>query len=218
MFKQIKKKILYILGYSLLNFLLGILCRTVKINIFNYGYLKNILENNKNAVVAFWHGSMLIPWFFFRDKNFVALVSQSKDGELLARLLKKWNYMLVRGSSSKGGKESLEELVDILQQQKSICITPDGPKGPPEKMKAGAVIASKKSGVPLIVVGTDYSNFFELKSWDSFKIPKPFSNATLVFSDPITINPDLNYDETSALISETENLLIKLTQEAKTAE
>lgn len=215
MLKQLKKKFLYILGYSFLNTTLSLLCSSIKINVINFGYLRNHIENRKNVVAAFWHGGMLIPWFFFRKKNFGALVSQSKDGELLARLLLKWKYDVIRGSSSKGGKESLESMVQLLNRNVSIGITPDGPKGPIEKMKAGAVISAKKTGVPLILIGADYKNYFELKSWDHFKIPKPFSKVTLVFSDPVFIDSEMDYDKTSEVIIKAEELLNELTLEAK---
>jgi hypothetical protein len=215
MLKQLKKKFFYILGYSVLNVSVSLLCKTIKINVHNFGYLRSHLENGKNVVAAFWHGSMLIPWFLFSKNNFGALVSQSKDGELLARLLKSWKYKIIRGSSSKGGKESLDAMINLLQHNYSIGITPDGPRGPVEKMKAGAVISAKKTGVPLVLVGIDYKNFIELKSWDRFKIPKPFSEATLVFSDLIFIDSEIDYDRTSEIISSSETLLNELTLEAK---
>src|SRR3974377_819178 len=100
-------------------------------------YLKLIFKNIYNhpndfskKIFVFWHKNMLIGWWIFRNNNPIALVSQSSDGEILTNILKKWNYELTRGSSSKGGKEALNELIEKTNTGNPIIITPDGPRGP----------------------------------------------------------------------------------------
>jgi lysophospholipid acyltransferase (LPLAT)-like uncharacterized protein len=83
----------------------------------------------KPAIIAFWHGKMLPAWKFFGSFGANAIVSQSKDGEILTALLEKWGFRVVRGSSSKGGREALQEIVDIAPKG-YFLITPDGPQGP----------------------------------------------------------------------------------------
>ena len=144
---------------------------------------------------------MLLPWYLQRDKNVVsALISKSKDGELLGRILKRWNYTVIRGSSSVGGDVALSIMIDYAKNKNSIAITPDGPRGPAHKLKAGAVITAKKSGLPLVLLGIGYKNKKTLKSWDTFQVPFFFTKANAVFSDPIYIDEQLSYEETSKII------------------
>ncbi len=163
----------------------------------------------------FWHGSMLIPWFINRNKNFSAVVSQSKDGEILSRLLKKFNYKLIRGSSSKDSKEVMNEMQNVLLSGSSLSITPDGPRGPIHKMKIGGLIAAMKTKVPIVLCGTAYSKKFVLKSWDKFEIPKPFSRASLILSDKKLIAQGLKNSDYDKLKVELEAELIELQQKAE---
>lgn len=125
---------------------------------------------------------MLVGWWIFKNRNYTALVSQSKDGEILTKILTKWNYNVVRGSSSKGGKEALMEIIEIAKLKRSVVITPDGPRGPAEEMKNGAFIISHESNVPLIPVKIIYKHkFIFKKSWDKFEVPLPFSKCEVSF-------------------------------------
>ena len=209
-----QKKILHFLGLWFSNFAVNVLLKTVRIEIKNGQKISELISEKKNFVAAFWHGSMMIGWYLHRNKNFSSLVSKSKDGDILANVLEKWKYKVVRGSSHIGGKEALEMMLDMVKQNFSLTITPDGPTGPVYKMKAGAVITAKKSNVPLFLVGIGIRKKFVMKSWDKFEIPKPFSKVAAVYSDPIFINADLSYEETNQKIIECEVLLNKLQKDA----
>ncbi|MFC2135343.1 lysophospholipid acyltransferase family protein [Bacteroidota bacterium] len=206
--KIIKQNILRFLGLYLLSFTINVLLKTVKITIYNSKKVDDLKD--QNYVLGFWHGTMLIPWYLHRNKNFAALVSQSKDGEILTRILKKWKYNVARGSSHIGGKDALEIILNQANNKYSIAITPDGPTGPPRVFKAGAVIVAKKTNVPLVLLGIANHNKYQLKSWDKFEIPRPFSKIIAVYSDPINIDNSLDFDETSTLITECEEKLNQL--------
>ncbi len=213
--KTIKQNLLRSIGNLVLHSVVSVLCITVKIKIINFDEVIKLYAEKKNFVLAFWHGTMLMPWYLHRDKNFAALVSQSKDGSLLANSLVKWGYKVERGSSHKGGKEALNTLLESSKQNYSVAITPDGPTGPPRVMKAGAVITAQRSGIPLVLCGVAYSKKYTLKSWDSFEIPKPFSKVTIKYSQPILVDKNLDRDETSKIISESEILLNQLQKDAE---
>ncbi len=136
------------------------------------------------SIVVFWHGLMLPAWKFFSGDNPNALVSLSSDGEILSALLTKWNFNVIRGSSSKGGKQALGQMVGLAPDG-YLLITPDGPRGPVYKFKSGAAVASQRSGVPLVLCGVKaQTEFVFWKSWDKFMIPTPFSIIHLDFSSP----------------------------------
>jgi len=209
--QDLNKKLLRFLGNNLIGITITSLCSSLKINFTNKQFFDNLLNSNQNFVMAFWHRTMLIPWYLGRDKNFSGLVSASKDGDILTTLLNKWNYSVVRGSSSVGGKISLESTINNAINGKCISITPDGPRGPIFKMKAGAVVIAKKAGIPLILCGINFNNRWIFnKSWDKMEIPKFFSSVNVVFSEPIMIDKDLSYEKTSEMIKEMENRLINL--------
>lgn len=207
-----QKKYLRILGNQSLAFVIRVLCKTVRIKIYGSENINNL---KSNYVLAFWHGTMLLPWYVNRNKNLAAIVSSSSDGELLAHALTKWNYKVARGSSHKGGKEALETLIEFAKADYSVAITPDGPTGPPKVMKAGAVITAKKARIPQVLLGVHIDRKFMLQSWDSFEIPKPFSKAVIYFSKPIFFDENLTYEETDIKIRETGNLLNKLQSKAR---
>lgn len=202
------------IGIRFADFAIRMLIGTLRIKFINEEALLKAAEEKKNYVSAFWHGSMMIGWFINRKNNPAALVSRSRDGDVLAAVLGKWNYNIVRGSSSTGGPDALASMVFLLRDGYSIAITPDGPRGPAYKMKAGAVIAAKKAGVPLFLAGIGMKNKIELKSWDRFEVPLPFSRVSVIYSDPLFIDENLNYDETNNKLIEYEELLSKLQREA----
>ena len=144
--------------------------KTLRIKIFNPPV------NDLNFVFIFWHSKMLLGWWLFRNKKIIALVSQSKDGDILNSVLNKWNYTIIRGSSTRGGKEAIQDIISLVKEKKSVSITPDGPKGPPFIIKNGALIVSNECHIPIIPIKIIYHRKKILhKSWDKFEIPFPFS-------------------------------------------
>ncbi|MCX7876612.1 MAG: lysophospholipid acyltransferase family protein [Melioribacteraceae bacterium] len=209
-----QKKLLRFIGIKISNFLIDVLLKTVRIEVHNFDVIKQLENKKNNYIVAFWHGSMLIGWYLQRNKKFAALVSKSKDGDVLTSILEKWNFHVVRGSSSNGGHEALDNMIHLIEENFHLAITPDGPTGPIMKFKAGAVITSYRTQVPLILLGIGMKNKWQLKSWDKFEIPKPFSKVVVIFSNPIIIGKTLSRDEINIKIKECENLLNELQNKA----
>jgi lysophospholipid acyltransferase (LPLAT)-like uncharacterized protein len=213
--KKIRQDTLRFAGNYVLFQLVNILCKSLRINFVNKEAIDELENQSKNFILGFWHSTMLLPWYLNRNKNFAGLTSKSKDGDLLAKMLKKWNYKVLRGSSTEGGDIALGLMIDFAKNGHSIVITPDGPKGPPRKLKAGAVVAAKKAGLPLILAGIGFKNKRLLKSWDSFQVPKFFTRVNVIYSDPLYINENLGREETSKVIEECEKKLNELQSEAE---
>jgi lysophospholipid acyltransferase (LPLAT)-like uncharacterized protein len=214
-FKRVKQETLRFTGNILLPKSVDLLCKSLKINFVNRESVAKLEKEGQNYVVAFWHGSMLLPWYLHKGKNSVALISRSKDGDLLAKALRNWDYTVIRGSSSKGGDIALGIMIDYARNNYNIAVTPDGPRGPKQQFKAGAVVAAKKSGIPLILAGVGYQKKTKLKSWDSFAIPHPFSRVKVVYSEPVLIDKILTYDQTGEVIKFCEKELLRLQKEAE---
>jgi len=161
------------------------------------------LEGNypqKHSFVGFWHGEMLPVWYFFRKEKPFAIVSQSKDGQILSNILEKWGLKTIRGSSSKGGKEVLDKMISDVQTC-MVLLTPDGPRGPANSLKPGILIASQRSQKPFYFCNTTVkSRFIFKKSWDKFQLPKPFTKITISISPSELISKDLNKEQINDLI------------------
>ncbi|MFP4543375.1 MAG: lysophospholipid acyltransferase family protein [Candidatus Kapaibacterium sp.] len=159
------------------------------------------------CVIAFWHGKMLPGWHFFRKKNPSALVSLSKDGSVLASLLKHWGFSLIRGSSSRKQGDILADMVETCKDS-MLLVTPDGPRGPANKMKPGALLAAQRAGVPLFLCGIKIGQkkIFN-KSWDNFEFPCPFSKIYLKFEVTDKLDDTLSRDEISRVLEIVEKRL-----------
>lgn len=148
-----------------------------------------------HAVVAFWHSSMVAVWKYFAFHHATGVTSLSKDGDLLAQLLHDWKYSVIRGSSSRGGAEVLDTMIEEAKKT-MVLITPDGPRGPAHKAKPGAVIAAQRAGVPLVFCSVSISHPFVFhKSWDRFQLPLPFARIRLHFHEARTFSHDASRDD-----------------------
>lgn len=142
-------------------------------------------DSGKPVIYAFWHGKMIYGWLLaqklFPERKIHAVVSLSKDGEILSRTLEKLGFTLIRGSSSRGSSEVKTAMFAELEQSGIIAITPDGPRGPCHSFKYGTLRLASEQGIPIIFAAIHYSKTVQLKSWDKFEIPLPFSevNVTL---------------------------------------
>jgi lysophospholipid acyltransferase (LPLAT)-like uncharacterized protein len=131
--------------------------------------------------VAFvlWHNRLfLVPEFYRRYRGGRAvygLVSASRDGAWLAALFSVVGMRAVRGSSSLMGREGATALVGVLRAGHDIGITPDGPRGPCYDFKPGALIVTRRTQTPLLLLGAEYASAWRVRSWDGFYVPVPFS-------------------------------------------
>lgn len=192
---------------------------TVRVKIINRPiYEEYFLSNNDkgNIVVASWHRHAVFLFYFFRNiKNGVAMVSRSKDGELVARVGKRFGYDSVRGSSSKGGGEALLAMINYMNKggAPKFCGTAvDGPRGPARILKKGMLVLAKETGsyfIPAACSGTKVITFH--KAWDKTIIPYPFSAVVMEFHDPFIIPKDISEEELENLRVRTEKIFNKIT-------
>jgi lysophospholipid acyltransferase (LPLAT)-like uncharacterized protein len=192
----------------LLKFGLGAIMQSLRYSVENASGLEALVNSRKPFVLVFWHGSMSWPWWRFRNGNAAALVSMSDDGQILAELLKSWGYTVLRGSSSRGNKEAMQSMREIIGRGHVLCVTPDGPRGPYHEMKMGAVRVAQTMHVPLVMASVGFDRCKHMRSWDRFEVPWPFSRARVRYSDPITIDPELEGEPLEELRAKIEKLMI----------
>jgi lysophospholipid acyltransferase (LPLAT)-like uncharacterized protein len=149
-------------------------------------------EAGEAVVFVTWHGRILPLLQLFRGHDIVMLVSQHRDGEYLTRLGAGLGYDAVRGSSTRGGYGAIRELARKVRGGQSLAITPDGPQGPKEKIKPGALQVARMTGAPVIPVMAGGDRAWWVEGWDRFMIPKPFATIRVVVGDASFVPRDVS--------------------------
>lgn len=162
---------------------------------------------HNNFVGAFWHGEFLMLPFLYRylnthqkafkqrSKGFYLMASHHFDAELMVTLCRYFGFQILRGSSSRGGLKVLIESIQLLKNGCDIGMAPDGPKGPYHSIADGVVAMSQKTGVPIVPLRVKYSAYWELKTWDKFKIPKPFGTIDFYAIEGFSVDPKMPLQE-----------------------
>ena len=140
-------------------------------------------------VFVLWHSRILSLLPVYKNEGLVLLVSRHRDGGYLVDLATGWGYRSVRGSTQRGGEIGLLRIVRALEEGAIVAMTPDGPRGPAERVQPGAVAAAQHAGVPIVGVGARVSAAWHLRSWDRQRIPKPFARIDVVYGSPIRVGP-----------------------------
>lgn len=137
---------------------------------------------------ALWHNRLLLlPHViqrFLPQRKGAALISASRDGALLADLVRRFGFDVVRGSSSRKGVAAMLQLAEVMANGRDAVITPDGPRGPAYEIGPGIVFLAQKSGAAVVPINMEYSSCWRLKSWDRFVLPRPFSKVRVIFGAP----------------------------------
>jgi len=138
-------------------------------------------------IFAFWHGTMLPLVWLHRGEGVPVVISEHRDGEIIARIVEKFGFGTIRGSSSRGAARALIAIVRELERGGEVAVTPDGPRGPARRFASGALVAAQRVGVPIVGVTVVASSAWRLDSWDRFMIPKPFSRVQIAYTAPTTV-------------------------------
>lgn len=155
--------------------------------------LYNLLIDKKGPFLfSLWHSRVMIPIYHFRNKELAVIVSQSKDGEYITQVMKRFRIHATRGSASRGGSEGLLGLARWLKKRYNAVVTPDGPRGPRERVLPGVVQLAKLTGLPVIPVSFSCTRCYRFASWDRFMLPLPFGTIYLVTGDPIKVPRDVD--------------------------
>lgn len=146
-----------------------------------------LTEHPEATLFVLWHNRLFVAAELSRrfrpDHPLHCLVSASKDGAWLVAFFESVGLRTVRGSSSKGGREAAAELVRLLREGHDTGITPDGPRGPSYVCKPGALVVARRAGARVVVLGILYESAWQLRSWDRFRLPRPFSRVRLVLRE-----------------------------------
>lgn len=136
-------------------------------------------------VYALWHHTLLPLLWWHRHRGITLLVSRHRDGELLAGPAARLGYRLARGSTTQGGAAGFRALLRDLEGGHAVAVTPDGPTGPPRRIKPGVLRAATASGAPILPVAAVANRAWRLRTWDRLVVPRPFARIALRYGDLI---------------------------------
>lgn len=153
------------------------------------------IDSNPRHILVFWHecilGSLHSRW----RKPTTAMISRSKDGEIVTGVVELYGADTARGSSHRGGPAAMREMLRDVKEGKNIALTPDGPKGPRRVVKDGVVYAAKMTGLPVVPFHFTAKSKKRLRSWDQMIVPRPFTKAVFVYGPPIAVPRDGDVEE-----------------------
>lgn len=147
--------------------------------------LAELRRRGQPIVFSLWHGDMLPLLYQHRDQGVAVLISEHRDGELIAGIAQRFGFRTVRGSTSRGASRALVGLARTLGEGHDVAVTPDGPRGPARSFAPGAIIAAHRSDAPILACGVVVRRAWRLGSWDRFCIPKPFARVIIAYAGPV---------------------------------
>lgn len=179
--------------------LINILMKTIKMKtIISEKYI-----SDENYIYAFWHQKIIFPTVALTHvEKKTTLVSPSRDGEIMATILEKYGYEVIRGSSRDQNIKSLVAMLKKLRADYSLGFAVDGPRGPAFEIKPGIIYMAIKSGKKIVPVGGAFKRKYVFeKAWDKFHFPLPFTKGAVVLGDPIEIPKDAIQEEWMEIIN-----------------
>lgn len=192
-------------------FIVKIISSTYRIRIINPDIERDILKRGQIPIYASWHQRFFPGITFFASRKPISImISQSRDGELISRIVNVLGWHPVRGSSSKGGRQALREIRKLIHEGYKVGHIVDGPTGPLGVVKPGLLIIAQASGMPIVPIITSAEKKWVFNSWDRFMVPKPFSRVIIRFSDAICIPRNLQRLDFEEKRSSIENTFKKL--------
>lgn len=181
---------------------------TTRLLLFTYRFKTHYPERRAAAerhnprgtfALAVWHENLLATILSQKGSPYSPLASHSRDGEYVAYLMKKIGFSPVRGSSSKGGSEARAQIVERLRLGFHAAITVDGPRGPRREVKFGIIDIARKAGVAILPIAVVADRCWTLRSWDRFRVPKPFARIAVCYGEPLLVGDDLSREAQEGL-------------------
>lgn len=212
--KDTKKKLTFYIATKFAWLFIFLICKWARIKYKNLHFYNQAKKNPKPFIICTWHGRMIIPIFMMRNRNIMAMVSEHADGEMIAQTVERLGYKTVRGSSTRGGSKAFRGMLRGIRKGSDCAILPDGPNGPKQEFKMGAVLLAQLAHAQILPLTFSAQKPITLKTWDSFTLWKPFSKCYGVFGEPFEIPTDIPIDELEPWRLKIEQRMNDLVQEA----
>jgi len=169
---------------------------------------------SRKFIGATWHSRILAFSYLYKGWNAPVMVSQSDDGEIIARILELQGFEPVRGSTTRGGTRALGTLIRRVKSGKPAVIIPDGPQGPRCRVQPGIIALSRKTGMPIIPMTCSVRRAFFFPSWDRFMLPFPMNRCRVIYGEPLFVPENADRQTEEILRIRLEKELNRITREA----
>jgi hypothetical protein len=200
--QRIVLRIIIWLGYGIIR-LIG---PTLRVSVsYEDGAQKTL--DQRPLVASFWHSCMIPATYIFRDMGIRVMSSNSYDGEYMGRIIHKFGFVAVKGSSSRNAVRALLGLRRALEDGWTVGFTLDGPRGPRHKVKPGPVALARSSGLALTMFHAAVDRAWVLNSWDRLMIPFPFSRVLVRVGKLINVPPDATDQDLEGYTAELQSAL-----------
>ncbi len=182
---MIRTKILPFIAWVVLS----LWSRLLRVGTLGRSAADRLAGEGRSIIYAFWHGSVFLLPYLHRGSDILIMVSESRDGEIVTRMLRRFGFAVVRGSSKRRGSRALIGLISGMRRGRSVAIAVDGPRGPRHEVKEGAIFLAGHLHAPIIPVATGARRSWTLgSSWDRMMIPAPFTEGLVLYGDPIIVS------------------------------
>ena len=171
-------------------FIIHLIGRTIRWESTGDSHLDEIYKSGSRAIFTFWHGRIFSATYYWRNRGIVVMTSMNRDGEAIAQCIQRFGYGAARGSSSRGGFKALAQMARDIRHGRDTAFTIDGPRGPRYIAKQGPVLLAMKTGAAIFCFHISMKRKIQLKSWDEFQIPLPFTPAIVLKAAPIWVPHD----------------------------
>ncbi len=178
--------------FRLISFLLFASCRVERRGFENF---QKFARSKTPFIVSFWHYGVIYIVYQARSLPYVAMVSASKDGEYVSRILQSKGFSTVRGSRNKGALGALKGLMREMKKGKTAVLVADGSQGPARKVQSGSILLAGKTATAIVPIGWAASRYKTFRSWDRTALPMPFAKVVMYYGKPITVPARLKSDE-----------------------
>jgi hypothetical protein len=196
---------------------LRLIHRTCRFEIVEEEFYRNVKETEKPCIAAFWHFCYPSLLYFFRDQGYLTIISRSRDGELAARVVKRFGFFSFRGSPGKGGSTALKGIISAFRDGPGGGFVADGSQGPAQVAQKGLLLLAMYSGRPIVPVSVAASRCWRFRTWDRTLLPKPFAKVTVVFGPLIRMErraTQFQIEESRLQLERTLNEISRLAEEA----
>jgi lysophospholipid acyltransferase (LPLAT)-like uncharacterized protein len=188
--------------------------KSCRIKVLGEDKYRKLKQARKPVILLIWHGRLMLAPYFFRNRRITALVSPSRDGEVIAQIAQGWGFRIVRGSGSHPVVRAWVEMRQDLRKGGELIIIPDGPRGPDRRLKPGCLKLAQDTGAILVPWSFSAARKRTLGSWDRFLLFYPFTRIVALYGKPLTVPPALDEAEFEAERKRVERALKDLDAEA----
>jgi lysophospholipid acyltransferase (LPLAT)-like uncharacterized protein len=186
---------------------ISVIGRTIRWQSVGDSHLDDIYKSGNRAIFTFWHGRIFPATYYWRNRGIVVMTSMSRDGEPIAQCIQRFGFGAARGSSSAGWLRALAEMTREIRGGRDTAFTVDGPRGPRYQAQQGPILLARKTGAAIFCFDISMQHKIQLRSWDEFQIPLPFTRAVVLKAPPIWVHPDASEEDLRGLHQQMQDTL-----------